>query len=653
MNAFYFLTFAIIGVTAFQVFVRLKISRPASLVLATLFALSPYHFVRNENHLLLSAYEAVPIGTLIGLSVVRGSSFFGKGRVLGGLLPRKLATFLLCLIIGSAGVYYAMFTLLMIVIALVATVALSGAIRSRRTWRTIMGPVGVAALICVVLVANLSPVFIYNQRHGQPKGVTDRLPFESDLYALNLTRMLLPLDSHRIARAAEFAKRYERNSPLIRLTLEPPESIGLVATLGYLVLLFGVPVAALRAGLRGTRAPSWVTRLAPVSLFATVFTLIAVGGGLSTFIAYFVSPQWRAWNRVSILLAFFGLIAVGVVVDSLFRRVRTSSRRTAAQAVIVPLLLLVGVYDQTNKTFILQKGDLREVIFRADQRFAQTVERALPADAEVYQLPYVAYPEPAPSPPLIGTYDNAIPYVLTTDLRWSWGGLRGRPADYPGALQGLPVEVLLPAVAAAGFEGLWIDRAAYKDGGAAIIGAAKRVTGSAPLLQPAPRARYAFFRLDGLVHRLGLDSQAPILGDITLHPFASTFGPGFYRLESDGKRTWRWAGAQADLEFDNPLPRRRTVVVSGEMVAATGGSVTAQLPDGSAKVVPSSNAGRHFEFRFDIPPGRSRVRFAASGSTIPSAPGDVRTIALGFYNPSVIDAAYLPLLGPVTTPATY
>jgi phosphoglycerol transferase len=590
---------------------------------------------------------------LFGAGVFRGASFFGKGRDFGGLVPRKVVTVLLGIIVGSAGVYYAMFTVLMIVIAAVAAILLPVADGRRQTWRSLRTPAALVALICAVLAVNLSPSVIYNRMHGIPKGVTDRLPFESDLYALNLTRMLLPLDSHRIDAVAEFAARYERNSPLIKLTLEPPESIGFAAAIGYLLLLFGVPVALIRSALGGSRAPPWATRLAPASLFATTFTLIAVGGGLSAFIAYFVSPQWRAWNRVSILLAFLGLLALAIAIDALVARINSPSRRAVCRLVVLPALLVVGVMDQTNDTFILPKGGVRESIFAADQQFAAKVQGALPQGSEVYQLPYVAYPEPSPSPPGLGTYDNAIPYVQTKGLKWSWGGVRGRPADYPAALQGLPVEVLLPSVAAAGFDGLWVDRAAYKDSADAIIRAAVRLTRAAPLLQPGPRHRYAYISLDGLVQRLGLEAEAPLLGDITVHPFVLTFGEGFHRLESDGERTWRWAKSQATIDFENSLARSRTVVVSGDMVSSGGAVVTAQLPGGAAVTVPSNSGGAHFELRVDLPPGASSLRFSAPGSTIAAAPGDNRPIAFGIYDPSIIDAAYLPLLTGTDTPTTY
>ena len=202
-NLFFLLTFPLVGLSAYLVLQALSVSAPVSIVCTVLFALLPYHFVRGEHHLLLSAYYAVPLGALLVLSVLGDRPLFAR-RSAGGTWPlayasrRTAITLGLCAVIGlaSATFYYSSFT-----IVLVAIAALLRAGATRR-WRPLAEGGAVVAALLVLTFAALAPSFVYWARHGTNPQVGHRLPLESELYGLKFAQLVLPMEHHRIGKLA-------------------------------------------------------------------------------------------------------------------------------------------------------------------------------------------------------------------------------------------------------------------------------------------------------------------------------------------------------------------------------------------------------------------------------------------------------------------
>ena len=93
--------------------------------------------------------------------------------------------------------------------------------------------------------------------------------------------------------------------------------------------------------------------------------------------------------------------------------------------------------------------------WNSDAQFVGRIERALPDDASVFELPYRYFPE-APQNGTLGPYDLVRPYLHSDSLRWSFGGMLGRDADWQASTAVLPARRMLDRVAAVGFDGLGV-----------------------------------------------------------------------------------------------------------------------------------------------------------------------------------------------------
>jgi phosphoglycerol transferase len=126
-------------------------------------------------------------------------------------------------------------------------------------------------------------------------------------------------------------------------------------------------------------------------------------------------------------------------------------------------LLAFGILDQVSPAVIPDYAT-EQARWASDDAFVKAVERELPNGASVYELPYRYFPE-APLVGNLGPYDLVRPYLHSDTLKWGWGGLLGREADWQASTSTRPVGEMLDRVAAVGFDGLVYDLGSTYRGG--------------------------------------------------------------------------------------------------------------------------------------------------------------------------------------------
>jgi hypothetical protein len=614
MNTFFLLGFPLAALTAFATLRALGIGRIGAVTAAVLFAIAPYHFLRGEFHLFIGAYYAVPLGVFLALTVM-----------LGRPLPRWPWLVLLCLVIGSAHVYYATFTLILLAAALMLRLIAGG----RRG--DLLAGVGCVALIAAVVLANHLPNILYTHEHGSNPEIV-RLPSESERFGLKLAEMVLPVPNHRIAPLAELRDQYK---PVVDPANEgDPQALGVVATLGLLWLF----VVLLLGGVARVRAMTDELQFAAARLAAVAFVAGTVGG-ISALVAYLLTDQIRAWGRISIVLAYLCLIPVAALIDY---GVRTRGARTAAIAAAV--LLLVGFLDQTNGETPFAYKETR-ADYGADRALVRAIEAKLPEDASVFELPLEPFPEPQPAyaSAAIGGYVLGRPYLHARHLRWSYGAMKGRADGWQRAAVGLPPASLARAVAAAGFAGVLVDRAAYSDAGNRVITELLEETGGHGL--SAPNARLVYIDLRGYARRLlggNTAAERARLGHLVLTPVRLSYGPGFSSPRQSTDHVWRYMGTKPSsvvLTNTDAGPRRVQLALTVAAPSDRRMSVRISIPNQGARSMRVGSAGRRLTLPLTLPPAATRIRISSTGPSQTQRPDVALPYDLLVEDPVVTDEA--------------
>ncbi len=595
-NLFYLATFALASMSCFAVFRALGTSRAAAAVGAVLFSLLAYHFFRGESHLLLSAYYAVPLSCYLFLRLLDGRGLFTRraaGRRLSGwATATTLVTVGMCLVIGSDSLYYATFAVVMLVGGVL------GALLARR------GRVAVSGLMAILLITltvgvNLSPSLVYQLRHGANSQIV-RSPAQDEAHGLKLTNLVLPAPNGRIGLFNRASAKYD-NAVSPGYCEACYASLGTVGTVGFAWLAL-IALAALvgAAGALGAR---------PLARRASAGVLIAFAvaalGGVSSLLEFFVTPDIRGWNRMSVFIAFFALLAVVHLLDLLATRLRRRRRGMALWSAALVAVLAFGIYDQTSDYFVPDYGtDAFE--YHSDDAFVKAIQSTMPAGASIFQLPYVPYPEGYPTTvdqqlvtSYATSYEQLRGYLHSTTLRWSYGATKGRSSDWAAQLAAKPVQLVVPAAAAAGFDGLWLEPDGYSATRTTeLLAVLEGMLGEQPLVSEA--GDLWFFDLRAYAQRLRATHTAAAVAALrtaTLTPL-------------------RTACRHNGVTLINPTNTTRVAIFSTVLQASASGrgSVVITYPNGHSAPIVLSGGRVLIRRKVTVPPGTRIVLISADGS---------------------------------------
>lgn len=485
-NAYYVIGFVLIGLAATWFLLRFGISPPMTVVLSALYAVAPYHFIRNENHLFLASYYCIPLALGLVMAAAFGLPLWQRGThrnvVVAWVFSPATATALILVLTTVSGAYYGVFTGI-----LLAAAALFGRLRGAPV-RRLFGVAMAGLVLVTTLGLAMLPDVLYHSANAAGSAYV-RDPQGTEAYSLKFISLILPAPGHRIPAFAELNYWYNTHY------LFPGEmpALGLVAATGFLILVLGVPVAALASARSASRLTQQLRGLSFVTFIAF---LTATIGGLSSVVAIFLTDSIRGWNRFSIFIALLALAAVGLLLDSAARRLsrRSSDGRRASltSTVFAAGLLVIGVFDQ-SLTITVPNYQATANDWRSTETFVRSLESAVPANSMVFQLPYMAFPE---TPSVNGVYesDQLLPYLHGSDLRWSGGGLKGVPqSDWPGEVTAKDTDAMVQDLATIGFAGIVVDTRPFTDGGADLLAQLSSVLGPPQLT--SPDGRYVFLSL--------------------------------------------------------------------------------------------------------------------------------------------------------------
>jgi hypothetical protein len=613
LNLYWILSMVATSVAATLSFRRLSVTSSAAFALGILYGFLPFTFFRNVGHIAL-VYTLVPFVLLIAL------------RVMGqpAALTRRFVALaiVICVLQGLSFAYTSFFSAFFIV------VATAYAAIHRRTLRPLA--LGATLLACLVLSATLGmlPSLAYRWKHGPNDAFAYKMPADAEHYGLKIRHLLTPIPDHPLS-------MFRTLESLIVAAHFPDEAenatsrLGTVASVGFLALLallvFRIPT------------PSSDDRLGSAATLVGAAILLSTVGGFGALFSVFVSSDIRGYNRIAVFIGFLALLTVGILLSSLRVRLASSRGRLVFDLLMV-VVLLAGIVDQSSTVGLISRYDDDAAAFAREEAFVRQVEESLPAGAMVFQLPHTSYPVETETTRM-GLYDHGRSFLHSRALRWSWGAFTGRHGDWHREVARLDPPDFLRRIAVAGFSAVWLDRLGYEDGGRRLEEAFQAITGATPL--HSHEDRWVVFDIDAyrrsIVDAMPHERYESIRREI-LSPVQVSWIEGCYTEERDAKKRWRWCRPQAALGLANDLDVPRTVILDttlqglGErrklrIIGASFGDELTLTPVGSA-----------YERRLALAPHeRVTLRLTSDVGAIP-VPGDSRELAFALINFRVVEA---------------
>ena len=433
---YFFVGFLLAALTMYWLARTERLSTGASIVVGVLFAVLPGHQVRFP-HLFLAAYWVLPLGAWVALRLFRGHSVFraGPGDGWGAERPRLWAfrAALILLVVALGGVYYAAFSLILICSAL--ALRLIGEYQREHLYRGLRVVASIAGL-SVFSLLGMHARTLRDQVVGSPP--LGRSPAESEYFGGKIVDLVLPWPDHRVPLLGNVARWYDAAT---QPTAEP-SALGVVALVGCIIAIVVV--------LTSMVSPRSWSRHQPEFWAYGVLALVALAfytkDGLGAVFALFVAPEIRTWLRLYVVIGMFGLLALGRVVTVLGARLGNRWATLACALVVV-----IGVLDQTSPGAAPDYASNRQRLASISALTGQLESRLEPGCA-VFQVPIVRFPG---SKPLVKLrdYDLELPYLASTQLRWSYGAIGGTtqaewqqrlPNDPPSLLDDLEPRTSAP-----------------------------------------------------------------------------------------------------------------------------------------------------------------------------------------------------------------
>ena len=466
LNLFYLLTFPLTTLTSLYFFKHYKFSYGVAVVASLLFTFLPYHFFRSY-HLFLASYYPLPLMILVILWICAGTPFIvepsGNKRwpKLRLRSHNAILSVAVCIFVGACGLYYPFFSCFFLLIA-----GIRASLQRKAVYPLLTAVILVALMSAVVYVNNL-PLVVYRQTHGSAS-LGSRSVADAEVMGLKVTQLLLPIGGHRITTLGALKYRYNLG-PLVNEN--DTASLGLIGSIGFLILIFRLFF----------KRPDFPV-LDQLSVLNGSALLLGTIGGFGVLFALLVSTQIRAYNRISVFIAFFSLVAVAVVLDTFYKSLRSRKVRFG-YLLILSVLIAVGVFDQTTTTFFfVPEYEKTKTEYLADSDFVKSIEAALPAHAMIFQLPYVPFPESPPVNKMTQDHEHFKGYLHAKSLRWSYGVVNGEKDDlWQRTIVIRPVAEFVDEISSAGFLGIYINRNGYADGGASLEAQLTAILGMKPM----------------------------------------------------------------------------------------------------------------------------------------------------------------------------
>lgn len=437
-NLFVFLSFYLSAFVMWLVLKNIKVSAGLSILGAWAFSFSPYAIQRSGGHTMLIFTAFIPLAILMCWWLFSDEKFMRKGEFFK--YPRNRWAVLFCLLLSSTGIVY--YTYFSCFLFCVTTICLLFDDNKRKNWAR-----GIK-LISIMIFWILISVIPY-LCHIISAGFIDmpvRQSAEAEVYGLKLIQMLIPLDGNGVSLLEKIVIRYNTTAPLV--TENSTAYLGIFAIMGLFIGLFNI---------FNTKAEKESRLLFLFSRLMIACILLGTVGGIGAVIGYFITPMIRGYNRISIFILCICLCIICVCIEWWLGSIKKTMHKCIL-TIVVFTVFGIGIIEQmTFRTAV--SGDA----YFSDKNFIQMIEKQMPDNSIIYQLPFHIYPEGGPVRNM-PDYAQMVGYIHSDSLKWSYGSYFGRTeSEVIGQIANGDINSILKKMNVVGYNGILIDSRAYSE----------------------------------------------------------------------------------------------------------------------------------------------------------------------------------------------
>jgi len=204
----------------------------------------------------------------------------------------------------------------------------------------------------------------------------------AETYGLKISALLFPVRNHRLVPLRDFRTRYTLTT-VPGVNENDCSTLGTVGAIGFL-LLTGQLLFLRRTGSR-------FALLDALSVLSAVAVLVGTISGFGAIFNYLLFDWIRAYNRISIYIAFCSFFAAAWLLEAALRKYVHSTPAKVVYHSLLGVVLILGVLDVTSDLDVPPYAPVKQA-FTIDELYVRSVEAAVPPETMVFQFPYLPFP---------------------------------------------------------------------------------------------------------------------------------------------------------------------------------------------------------------------------------------------------------------------
>ena len=614
INIFYIFLFPLTALTSHYVMGTLKINFYISMLSSIYFTFLQYRFLRGTSHLFLSTYYLIPLITLLfywlytDCDILDMKKDFFKNK-------KNIFSIVLLVLLSLSGIYYAFFSCFFLVIIYLIKVNKNNMIKISKKFGLIFVVIFITGFLVYI------PGILYTLKVGTNLESPQRHVYETELYAFRISKLFI---SQKIfyLKGGYFEKIQEgiKNYFNFIKDSEGMEYLGIIGIIGFIYLLWII--------LKKEKTNNNLINL--LALLNITGVLLGVASGFATIFSILVSAQIRAYNRISVFIAYFCILTMAMKINDLIK-----GKNKKLWVPLLSILFLFSIWEQIPFASGITYADSTKKYkdkFDSDKTFILQIEKILGNDGMIFQLPYYKFPEMGNVKDL-GDYEMFKGYLFSDNIKWSYGGYKGRNSDlWNRYITSLSVKEMLEKISIVGFNGIYIDRKAYTKNEytkleneiSDIIKEKAYISNNKDLV---------FFNLTNYSNNLkNKYSKEQLEKEKNKVLKVLIISEGFYESEQLENRKWKWMEAKSNIIIENNENKNINYVLKSV--------VFSEYPENSNLIVEFNgkkykylvnNKGTILNLSFKLIKGKNIIKLSTDAKRVDSDP-DTRKLYLRFEN---------------------
>ena len=595
-NLYYISTYFLNAFVMYWVLRRLRVNAYLAISIGILFTFLPFHFWRLP-HTLYSGYFFIPLWIYYLLLLTNKKPLFFKKKVNESKYSfdwskRNIIIMLVLLISSTWNFYYTFFFAFLIGFTLISNLVV------KNSKHHIFSTLIFLSLAVAPFLANMAPYKAYEAQNGKNYQVGQRSPISSETLGLTVATLVFPNIDHKVRKFDGFSKSYAHKSLLFNESNDA--TLGLIGAIGFVILIF--------IAFFYNHFPKILSRLSQLNLFSLLLSTV---GGFGVVFAYVVTPQIRAYNRISMFIAAMSFIAITIIINQYISK----NKKRNAFLPISFIIILFGVFDLVGSNMNFESVNKFKIEYLSDKSFVHKIESQFDTSKQkilIAQLPYMAYPESG-NMNHMRDYEQVQGYIHSDKLYWSFGAMRGREADsWWKNLTKKPIKEQIQILQEAGFSGVMINRNGYKDNAQSLESNIINLLEVQPMI--SENKVLSFFELTPTGNKISLPAI-----------FNS-----FYQWEGNPGK-FRWAGDNANIALYNNQDKIESQDISFTLGTLKDRGMTIKLNNKILeKFEMKSGLATKHAYSLQLNPGRNTLRFETEESAVVPNGADNRRLLFSF-----------------------